>query len=235
MFARAALASVLLSGAAAAQLSIPLGKAPRQIDRTKAPIEESGPQWAAPCKDWDEWDKPAPPVRIHANTYLVGTCGISAILITGNEGHVLIDAGTEQGAELIADNIRQLGFRLGDIKYLLMSHEHFDHVGGIASVQYATGAKVYSSPAATKTLHSGLPSADDPQAASDHPAFRPLSTLVFLLEDGKSDPVGPKKLKPIVTPGHTPGALSWRRSSIRLWPFEDVDSAGWRSRSGSRQ
>ena len=60
----------------------------------------------------DEWDKPAPPVRIHANTYLVGTCGISSILITGSEGHVLIDGGTEQGADLIAANIRALGFRM---------------------------------------------------------------------------------------------------------------------------
>ena len=118
---------------AAQQITIPLGKAPRQIERPKAPIEESGPLWAATCKDWDDWDKPAPPVRLHANTYLVGTCGISAILITGSAGasggHVLIDGGTERGADLIAANIRSLGFKLRDIKYLLHSHEHHDHVG----------------------------------------------------------------------------------------------------------
>ena len=135
MFAKTALMSVLIATAAAAQISIPLGKTPRQIERPNAPIEESGPLCAAVCKEWDDWDKPAPPVRIHANTYLVGTCGISAILIAGDEGHVLIDSGTEAGAELVAENIRQLGFRLGDIKYLLMSHEHFDHVGGLARLQ----------------------------------------------------------------------------------------------------
>src|SRR5262245_38608815 len=140
MFARAAFASILLGAAAAAQITIPLGRTPRQIERPNHPIEEWGPQWAATCGDSTDWDQPAPPVRIHGNTYLVGTGGVSAILITGDEGHVLIDSGTEAGAELVADNVRQLGFRLGDIKYLLMSHEHFDHVGGMARLQQLTGA-----------------------------------------------------------------------------------------------
>ena len=162
------------------------------------------------CEDWDEWDKPAPPFRIHGGTYYVGTCGISAILVTHDEGHTLIDTGTEEGAKLVLANIAKLGFDPKDVEAITLSHEHFDHVGGIASLQYATGATVYSSPAAAESLQSGLPSAGDPQAASGHPPFRPLGTLVFLLETGKSDPVGPKQLKPIVTPGHTPGALSWQ-------------------------
>src|SRR4029453_1578607 len=152
MFARFALASILLATGAAAQLTIPLGKAPRQIERPIHPVEEWGPQWAAACGDSTDWDRPAPPGRIPAHTYVVCTCGISAILITGGEGDVLIDAGTEQGAELIADNIRQLGFRLTDIKYLLMSHEHFDHVGGIARLQQLSGAGLVSSAAAEKVL-----------------------------------------------------------------------------------
>src|SRR3990170_5693986 len=110
-------------------ITTPLQKTPRQVERPVAPIETAGPAFAAACKDWDEWDKPAPPVRIHGNTYLVGTCGISAILVTGSDGHILIDSGTEAGADLVADNIRRLGFKLGDVKYLLHSHEHLDHVG----------------------------------------------------------------------------------------------------------
>src|SRR5688572_14983241 len=145
-------ANALLLLAAAAQISIPLGKTPRQIERPKAPIEESGPQWAAACGDSTDWDQPAPPVRIHGNPYLVGTCGISAILITGDEGHVLIDVGTEKGAEVVAANIRQLGFRLKDIKYLLISHEHFDHVGGTARLQQLTGATLVASAPAEKVL-----------------------------------------------------------------------------------
>ena len=92
MFARAALLRSCCPPPPQRRSSIPLGKAPRQIERPKAPIEESGPQWAEACGDSTDWDKPAPPVRIHGNTYLVGTCGISAILIAGEDGHVLIDA-----------------------------------------------------------------------------------------------------------------------------------------------
>jgi metallo-beta-lactamase class B len=211
MFARIALASVLLAGSAAAQLSIPLGKAPRQIERPKAPIEESGPQWAAACKDWDEWDKPAPPVRIHGNSYLVGTCGISSILIAGEEGHVLIDGGTEQGAELIADNIRQLGFRLGDIKYLLISHEHHDHVGGIARLQQLTGATLVASAPAAKALQIGVVGSDDPQSGLDQP-YR-AATVGRVIGDGGDVLLGNIRLFAMTTPGHTPGATSWRWES----------------------
>ena len=211
MFARAAIASTLLSATAAAQLTIPLGKPPRQIERPRAPIEEFGPQWAATCKDWDEWDKPAPPVRIHGNTYLVGTCGISAILIAGEEGHVLIDAGTEAGAELVADNIRQLGFRLGDIKYLLISHEHHDHVGGIARLQQLTGATLVASAPAEKALNTGVVNSDDPQSGIDKP-YR-AANVGRVIADGGDVLLGNIRMFAMTTPGHTPGATSWRWES----------------------
>jgi metallo-beta-lactamase class B len=211
MFARAAIASILLSGTAAAQLSFPLGKAPRQIERPKAPIEESGPLWAEVCGDSTDWDKPAPPVRIHANTYLVGTCGISAILIAGEDGHVLIDGGTEVGAEEIAENIRRLGFRLGDIKYLLMSHEHIDHVGGIARLQQLTGATLVASAPAAKVLNTGLPTADDPQAGMHKPF--PAAQVGRVIGDGGDVLIGNIRLFAMTTPGHTPGAMSWRWES----------------------
>ena len=72
----------------------------------------------------------------------VGTCGISSILITDPAGDILIDGGTEQDADLIADNIRKLGFQLDRRPMILESHEHFDHVGGIAKLQRLTGAQV---------------------------------------------------------------------------------------------
>ena len=196
---------------AAQQITIPLGKQPRQIERPKAPIEESGPQWAAACKDWDEWDKPAPPVRIHANTYQVGTCGSSSILIAGEDGHVLIDSGTEAGAELIAENIRQLGFRLGDIKFLLISHEHIDHVGGIARLQQLTGATLVSSAAAEKVLNTGVPSADDPQAGMHKPF--PAAQVGRVVGNSSDVLLGNIRVFAMLTPGHTPGATSWRWES----------------------
>lgn len=198
--------SLLAAALAAQQIVIPLGK-PTQVERARAPIEQSGPLWARTCGDSTDWDKPAPPVRIHGNTYLVGTCGISAILLAGSDGHVLIDGGTERGADLIAANIRELGFKLQDIKYLLHSHEHFDHVGGTARLQQLTGAQLVASPVAAKVFATGANGPGDPQAGM-HKPFR-AARVDRVIEDGGIVRLGNLSLTAIGTPGHTPGALSW--------------------------
>ena len=201
--------SVSLAFFLAAQgISIPLGKAPRTIEQPRAPIETAGPRWAAACAGSDDWTRPAPPVRIHANTYEVGTCGISSILIVGDQGDVLIDGGPEEAADLIADNIRRLGYRVGDIRFILHSHEHFDHVGGIAKLQRLSGAMVISSVPAKKVLETGTPSADDPQSGTLKP-FAP-ATVGRTIVDGQEVRLGNLMLTAMATPGHTPGALSWR-------------------------
>ena len=205
---------VSLAAAALAQalpLVIPLQKPPRQVEKPVAPIETSGPAFAARCKEFDEWDKPAPPVRIHANVYLVGTCGISAILIIGTTGHILIDAGPEEGADLIASNIRRLGFNPRDVKYLLHSHEHLDHVGGMARLQQLTGAELIASGPAAAVLNSGTAGAGDPQAGM-HTPF-PSARVDRTIADGGTVRLGNLMLTAIATPGHTPGALSWHWGS----------------------
>ena len=201
-------ASLAIIAAAQAGVVIPLGKAPRIIEQPRAPIESAGPRWALVCKDSDDWNKPAPPVRIHANTYLVGTCGISSILITGSQGHVLIDGGTEQGADLIADNIQRLGYRVDAIRFILHSHEHFDHVGGISKLQRMSGAALVASAPAAKVFVSGAASADDPQAGMHKPF--PAANVGRLIRDGEEVRLGNLMLTAMATPGHTPGALSWR-------------------------
>jgi len=200
MFARIILA------ASAQLITVPLGK-PQQVERPIAPIETSGPKFAAACKDWDDWDKPAPPVRIHGNTYLVGTCGIASILITGDEGDILIDGGTEAGADLIASNIRKLGFNVRDVRILLHSHEHLDHVGGIARLQRLGGAQLVASRAAADVLRTGAAGAGDPQAGMQKPF--PAARVDRIIEDGGNVRLGNLSLTAVATPGHTPGALSW--------------------------
>jgi metallo-beta-lactamase class B len=204
MFARLAF---LAAAAQLNQIVVPLQKPPPRVERPVAPLESAGPAFAAACKDWDDWDKPAPPVRIHANTYLVGTCGISAVLITGSEGHILIDGGTEAGADLITSNIRKLGFRLRDVKILLHSHEHLDHVGGIARLQRLSGAQLYASPPAAGVLRTGAAGAGDPQAGM-HPPFA-AARVDHVVADGAQVRLGNLMLTAVATPGHTPGAMSW--------------------------
>lgn len=203
MFAKATFAAL----AAAAQITIPLGKAPPHVPQPIAPIESSGPEFALQCKDWDDYEKPAPPVRVHANTYFVGTCGISSILITGSAGDILIDGGTEADADLIADNIRKLGFRLSDIRIILNSHEHFDHVGGLARLQQLTGAKIYASPAAAQVIQSGIAGPGDPQ--QDIGKRFPAAQVDRIIKDGDTILLGNLFLTAVATPGHTPGALTW--------------------------
>ncbi|MBB3035129.1 subclass B3 metallo-beta-lactamase [Alteriqipengyuania lutimaris] len=166
------------------------------------------------CEDWDDWAKPAPPFELLGDTWYVGTCGIAAILIVGEEGHVLIDSGTEEGAPLILDNIRALGLDPRDVRYLLLSHEHFDHVGGHAALAEATGAQVIASPEAAKVLASGKVSSDDPQAAM-HPAMTPVK-VDRIVSDGEVLRLGDKAITAHLTPGHTPGAMSWTWNACSL-------------------
>jgi metallo-beta-lactamase class B len=201
--------SLALAAAAAQVLPvvIPLGK-PKQIEKPIAPIETYGPFFASKCKDWDDYDKPAPPVRLHGNTYLVGTCGISSILIVGSDGDILIDSGTEAGADLVAANIRKLGFNPTEVRILLNSHEHFDHVGGMARLEQLTGAQLYASAGAAEVLKSGRPDAGDPQAAILQPF--PPARVDRIVHDGEEVRLGNLMVKAIATPGHTQGALTWQ-------------------------
>jgi metallo-beta-lactamase class B len=209
-------AALLLGAAQILPVVIPLDR-PRRVERPVAPIEVAGRAFAAECRDSDatpqSWDKPAPPVRIFGNTYLVGTCGISAVLITGNAGHILIDAGTEQGADLIAENIRRLGFRLQDVKILLHSHEHLDHVGGMSRLQRLTGAQLVASPAAARVFETGAAGPGDPQAGM-HPPF-PAARVDRVIQDGGEVRLGELAIVAIATPGHTPGGLSWHWGSCQ--------------------
>ena len=206
MFAKA-----LIIALAAQQITIPLQRTPRHIERIVAPIEQSGPAYAQACAGKDGWDDPAPPVRIHGNTYFVGTCGISAILITGTAGHILIDGGTEKGADLIADNIRSLGFAMSDVRVLLHSHEHLDHVGGIARLQKLSGAQLVASAPAAEVFKTGATAGDDPQAGLHQPF--PAALVDRVITDGEHVRLGNLDLVAVATPGHTAGALSWHWGS----------------------
>ncbi|RST29959.1 subclass B3 metallo-beta-lactamase [Sphingomonas ginkgonis] len=201
-------ASLLALLLAMQQITVPLGKVPPHPELPRAPIEQAGPAWAAECGTSTDWEKPAPPVRLHANTYYVGTCGIASILIVGAQGNVLIDGGTEADADLIADNIRELGFRLRDIRYILVSHEHADHVGGVARLQKLSGAAVVASAAAARVLETGQPARDDPQFGTIKP-FPPVR-VERVVRDGDSLVLDNLRIDAIATPGHTAGATSWR-------------------------
>ncbi|AKM10480.1 subclass B3 metallo-beta-lactamase [Croceicoccus naphthovorans] len=171
------------------------------------PAAPAWSEWTAQCTDWDEWDKPAPPWRIHGDTYYVGTCGIAAIVIAGDDGHVLIDTGTEAGADVVLANIRRLGFEPADIRVILASHEHPDHIGGLAKMQLATGARIEAGQILSQAIETGLPQPGDPQTG----LFEPMApaTVSRVVEPRGVVSVGDIRVTYIPSPGHTPGAASW--------------------------
>ncbi len=159
------------------------------------------------CDQKDGWADPAPPARIDGQVYYVGTCGITVLLVASPQGHILIDAGPEEAAPLVLANIRRLGLNPHDVKWLLASHAHFDHVGGLAALQQATGAKIAALPDQTRELERGQPFPDDPQFGVIH-GFTPVK-VDRVLKDGVPFLLGPNRFTAFATPGHTRGSTSW--------------------------
>lgn len=166
-------------------------------------------QDAINCSACKEWNQPAKPFNIHGNTYYVGTAGLSAILVTSPQGHVLLDGALPQSAPLIQKNIEALGFRMKDVKLILNSHAHFDHAGGIAALQKASGAAVAHSPHGAQVLRDGTPGTDDPQYNPKDRFTIPKLARVEEVADGETLSVGPLRFTVHYTPGHTPGGTTW--------------------------
>src|SRR6187431_251168 len=103
--------------------------------------------------------QPADPFRIAGNFYYVGTTDVSAFLITGPEGHVVLDGGYPTTAPMIMASIAKLGYSIKDVKVLLNSEPHPDHGGGLVVLQKASGAKLFASEASAYSLAHG---GDDP-------------------------------------------------------------------------
>ena len=160
-----------------------------------------------PCPADAGWDDPTPPRHVHGDTWYVGTCGIAAVLIRGDDGHVLIDAGTQRGGALVLDNLKTLGIAPRDVHWLLVSHEHLDHAGGLAALQAATGAPLLARAPAIATLRSGRSDRSDPQFLTLKP-FPPVAD-VQEVADGRTLRLGRLALTAHATPGHTAGGTSW--------------------------
>ena len=162
------------------------------------------------CDSCDEWNLPLAPFKVFGNTYYVGTAGLSALLITSDQGHILLDGGLTQSAPLVAANIVKLGFKVEDIKLILNSHAHYDHAAGIAALQRASGATVVSSASGAEGFALGNAVPDDPQAGfgKAENAF-PAVKNVRVVKDREMVTVGPLAVQMHNTAGHTPGSTTW--------------------------
>jgi metallo-beta-lactamase class B len=155
----------------------------------------------------------AEPFRIAGNLYYVGANDVTSFLITGPQGHVLIDGGYPRTAPMIMSSIKRLGFDIRDVKVLLNSEPHFDHAGGLGEIQKASGAKLYVSDVSADVIEAG---GDDRNAIlpirmlawsgiSRYPAVRAERRL----KDGDTIRLGPIEIVARITPGHTRGCTSF--------------------------
>ena len=168
-----------------------------------------GPRWREGTNRGGQL--PAEPFRIAGNFHYVGANDVAVFLLTGPEGHVLIDGGYPGTAPMIVESIAQLGFDVRDVKVLLNSDPHFDHAGGLAALQAASGAELLASEASATAIAAGGYDREMPMPlralswANRYPAPRVDGRFA----DGDTIRVGPIAVAAHVTGGHTRGCTSY--------------------------
>lgn len=153
-----------------------------------------------------DWTKPYPPFRIAGNLYYVGTYDLACYLITTNKGHILINTGVASSAVTIKQSVEKLGFHFSDIKILLTTQVHYDHVGAMAAIKKETGAQIMVDAKDADVLADGGTS--DYVFGGKNATFQPVKAD-RLLHDGDTITLANTKLVMLHHPGHTKGSCSF--------------------------
>jgi metallo-beta-lactamase class B len=151
------------------------------------------------------WNQPVKPFRVVGNIYYVGASEVSSFLIVSPKGHILLDSGFAETVPLIRNNVKELGFKLEDIKVLINSHAHFDHAGGLALLKELTGAKLMMSEADASLMSNG--GKGDFQWG-EKLSYTPAAVDRILHDNDKVE-LGDVTLTARLTPGHTKGCTTW--------------------------
>src|SRR5262245_47381795 len=155
----------------------------------------------------------AEPFHIAGNFYFVGASDISVFLITGPDGHIVLDGGYPIMAPMIVASIAKLGFDIKDVKVLINSTPRPDNAGGLAALQEQSGAKLWASEASADVIASGgadRASALPLRAVAQFGIFGyPPARVDHRFKDGDTISVGSIALTAHVTGGTTRGCTSW--------------------------
>ncbi len=154
----------------------------------------------------EDWVNPFPPFRIAGNLYYVGTYDLACYLIVTEKGNILINTGLAASAKQIKKNIKTLGFRFSDIKILLTTQAHFDHMGAMAFIKKRTGAQFMVDEKDAAIAEDG--GSSDYALGGNGSTYEPV-TPDRLLHDGDTIHLGNMKLIMLHHPGHTKGSCSF--------------------------
>jgi metallo-beta-lactamase class B len=158
-------------------------------------------QWYAQFSG--RYSQPVEPFRIVGNIYYVGALNIAAYLIATPQGHILIDTGMTEMHDAITGGVEQLGYTASDIRILLASHAHFDHIEGHALMRRRTGAQVMAMGGDAEALETGHDT-----SALGAMGWEPVP-VSRRLKNGDTVTLGNTTLRAIHAPGHTQGATIW--------------------------
>jgi glyoxylase-like metal-dependent hydrolase (beta-lactamase superfamily II) len=169
-------------------------------------------------------------MEIAQNVYLVTGVIANAFLLVDPDGLTLIDAGLPNSAGKILGYLRRLGYQPSDMKRILITHADMDHIGGLARLQAATGARVAAGEAEAEAIRAG----DSSRSLSRNGLLGALMGAVSLvakprpcpvdeiLVDGQDLPIL-GGLRVLATPGHTPSHISlWQAERKLLFSGDSV-------------
>jgi metallo-beta-lactamase class B len=158
-------------------------------------------------EDNPEWTQPFPPFQIAGNLYYVGSRDLASYLIRTSRGNILINSDLEANVPLIKASIEKLGFKFSDTKILLISHAHWDHDAGSATIKKLTGAKYMVMDGDVPVVESG--GAADFHYGGTSANLYPPAKVDRILHDGDEVRLGGAELTAHLTPGHTKGCTTW--------------------------
>ena len=152
------------------------------------------------------WEASFDPIKIFGNLYFLGTQPASVHVVDTGDGLIMFDAGYQQSLYVVIDNFHRMGLNPRDVKYILLTHGHIDHMGAARSMKALSGAKIALGRADEEYANGIL---DLSYAKELGMTYDETFAPDILLSDGDVITLGNTSVRAVATPGHTPGAMSY--------------------------
>ena len=161
---------------------------------------------------------PAEPFKIMGNLYFVGNANGEVFLLTSPQGHIMLGTGAASSTEAVQKNIESLGFKMTDIKAILVNHNHGDQSGGAAYMKEKTGAPLMAGFGEIPYIEHGMfnpqaipvtPAVDTKGGGRGGPPRYPAAHVDRALFDGDAIKVGPLTVTAYLIPGHSPSSTTF--------------------------